>query len=358
MKKKVLHLLALGGIGGIESQCADLARYSNDEEHFYFLWGGGVNTEKIRCYTDRVVVRNLKKINMIKEYLTFYHYVKLNGIRYLIVQGVSPAMLLFAGILKRCHKDIKLVLYLHANAEDLFKKKYVLRLFQWVSIYADGYIAISKSVKKSMTEMIDTNRIKVIYNGTDCARFGHIRKYDVERPIRIIYVGRVVKNKGLDLLIGSLAKITSPFDCTIIGGGNEKNDIISQVGRSGLIKKVHVLGTRSDIEKWLEEADLFVHPARWNEGFGITLIEAMSSGIPCVAFKRGAIPEIIEDGVNGYLVDEVSAGALCEKLHQIIEQRANDPMKYIEISQNAKKRAQRFDIHIYIWNLSRYLETL
>ena len=101
MKKKILHLLALGGIGGIESQCADLARYSEEEEHFYFLWGGGVNAEKIKCCTDRVVVRGFKCADIVREYLVFDRYVRTNRIEYVIVQGVSPVMLLFAGILKK-----------------------------------------------------------------------------------------------------------------------------------------------------------------------------------------------------------------------------------------------------------------
>ncbi len=358
MKKKILHLLALGGIGGIESQCADLARYSEEEEHFYFLWGGGVNAEKIKCCTDRVVVRGFKCADIVREYLVFDRYVRTNRIEYVIVQGVSPVMLLFAGILKKTLQSTRLILYLHANAEDLFKKRYILALFRWVSAIADGHIAISRSVKQSLEGICRLDKVTVIYNGTDYKRFDHIRKYDIDRPIQMIFIGRIVRVKGIDLLIDALSNVRYPFALSIIGDGAAKEELIDLVKRSKMQQKICFVGPKPDIEKWLAKADLFVHPARWNEGFGITLIEAMSSGIPCVAFRRGAIPEIIEDGLNGYLVDEVSVEGLRDKLDHIILQRITDPQKFITISQEAKRRAKEFDIHVYAQNVSRYLEML
>ena len=69
----------------------------------------------------------------------------------------------------------------------------------------------------------------------------------------------------------------------------------------------------------MSNADIFIHPAIWEEGFGITIIEAMARGKLCIASKRGAIPEIISDGVNGLLVESANAKQLAEKIKYVGE---------------------------------------
>ncbi len=78
-------------------------------------------------------------------------------------------------------------------------------------------------------------------------------------------------------------------------------------------------GRRTDVPQLLQQADLFVHPAVWEEGFGITLIEAMASGVPCLAFPKGAIPGNHRTGDRRLLTEEVSAAALTAGINRALE---------------------------------------
>ena len=90
-------------------------------------------------------------------------------------------------------------------------------------------------------------------------------------------------------------------------------------------------------------ADLFVHPATCQEGFGITLIEAMASGVPCLAFPKGAIPEIIGPEIDGFLTEEVSAAALTAGINRALElfTKAAAPLAQ-PCAKNARQKGRTF----------------
>lgn len=355
---QVLHLLARGGIGGIESLCVDIAKYSDDINHFYFLWGGGSNAELIKQYTPNVVIRKFKNTSFIHEYRAFKDYIVNNSIDCIVVQGMSPMMLIFVRILKKCKPQVKSVLYLHANAEDLFQRKWVGKLFSIVYNSADGCIAISKSVKDSVKNICKRNIVRVIYNGTDCNKFLYKDKVFEHSKIKMIFVGRLIKKKGLDLLINALSLISEDFELIVVGEGEEKNNLVELSNFLNLSDKIKFVGKQMNINEWILEADLFVHPAVWKEGFGISLIESMACGVPCVAFKNGAIPEIITDNINGYLVDEISIEALAKRIEEVFWQRRNRVNEFMAISKAARERAEEFNVQRYVKELSSYLNNL
>ena len=73
----------------------------------------------------------------------------------------------------------------------------------------------------------------------------------------------------------------------------------------GVQDKISFEGKSNRVRDYLYAADVFVHPARCPEGFGITLVEAMATGLPCIAFEKGAIPELITSGREGFLEKDV-----------------------------------------------------
>lgn len=356
---RVLHLLALGGIGGIESLCVDIARHSDDTNYFYFLWGGGSNAELIKQYTANIIIRKFKNLSFINEYRFFEKYVKDNGIEYIVIQGMSPMMLIFMGILKNRIPQVKCVLYLHSASEDLLDRKWVWYLFKIVyNNYADGCIAISKSVKDSFKYISKKDIIHVIYNGTDCNKFQYKDTINRDSKVKMIFVGRLMKKKGVDLLINALKHISEEFELMIVGEGEENNNLVELTKILEMSESIKFVGKQMNINEWITQADLFIHPAIWQEGFGISLIEAMACGVPCIAFNRGAIPEIITNNVNGYLVEDVSAEALAEKISEVLRKRRNQPEEFEKISQKARERAEEFSIQRYVRELSNYLKKL
>ena len=103
----------------------------------------------------------------------------------------------------------------------------------------------------------------------------------------------------------------------IIGEGDEKEFLEKQIISLGLKDSVFLLGQKDDIFRYLNAADIFVLASLW-EGFGVAVAEAMACGLPVVATSVGGIPEVVEDGKTGFLVEPKNSELLAEKIEYIL----------------------------------------
>jgi glycosyltransferase involved in cell wall biosynthesis len=120
----------------------------------------------------------------------------------------------------------------------------------------------------------------------------------------LLAISRLERQKGLDVAIEALARIRaagSPATLLILGGGSLEAELRMLAEARGVAGATVFAGRTGDVAYWLERADVFVHPARW-EGFGLVLLEAMLARLPIVASEVSSIPEIVVDGETGYLV--------------------------------------------------------
>ncbi len=137
----------------------------------------------------------------------------------------------------------------------------------------------------------------------------------------ILFVGRVVREKGLDRLLSAVSLVRTSWRLIVYGDGMD-------LGRAKSI--AHILGLSGQIEfagwadreqhlRFYREASVVVVPSIWPEPFGMVGIEAMSYGKPVVAFKVGAIPEWLEDGVTGFLITPYDVKEMAEKINYLLE---------------------------------------
>lgn len=126
--------------------------------------------------------------------------------------------------------------------------------------------------------------------------------------IKVLFIGRLDRQKGYDLLIEAARALGDKLDVRLIGAS-----VVSKFRSSDLPSNVSLLGwmDRNQIEAELDQADMVAIPSRW-EAFGLVAIEAMRAARPIIAFRIGALPEIVEDGTTGVLCDEVSPEKLVE----------------------------------------------
>lgn len=150
------------------------------------------------------------------------------------------------------------------------------------------------------------SKIKIINNPITDA---FVLKSEIKNATlsRFITVGRLHKEKGHERVLQVLAKVTKPFHYTIIGVGDNKLQIETQIRALGLNSKVSLLDYSSNIPKQLSDSDLFLQGS-YAEGFPNALLESCAVGTPAVVFEApGGTCEIIENGVNGFIaVDETS----------------------------------------------------
>lgn len=120
----------------------------------------------------------------------------------------------------------------------------------------------------------------------------------------LVYAGQIVRGKGVDVLLESLARVRVPFECVLLGDGSHRPHCEKLSRRLGLENRVRFAGfvPQRDIMNHYRECSAAVMSSLWPEPFGATGLEAMRCGLPVVAFDAGGIREWLIDGWNGCLV--------------------------------------------------------
>jgi L-malate glycosyltransferase len=166
-------------------------------------------------------------------------------------------------------------------------------------------------------ELTDSRAV-TIHNGVDLSRFAVTPRLDRSGPVRIRAVAYLIPEKGIDTLIRAFARMShNERRLDIIGDGPELGNLRHLADDLTLGNRVVFLGLRDDVHELLKTTEIFVHPARWAEAFGLTIAEAMAAGVPVVATRTGGIPEILEDGKTGLLFDPDDVSGLAKRLDQL-----------------------------------------
>lgn len=167
----------------------------------------------------------------------------------------------------------------------------------------------------------------------------------------LIFVGRLIENKGINYLIEAVRLLGNKYVLTIIGDGPEKAHF-QNLAKDLPIKYVGYVDF-SKVKDYLLEADLFILPSL-TENLPNVILEAFSCGLPVIATNVGAIPEVVTEGWNGYLVKPKSSTEISEKVKVIIE----NSEKYNELSKNALKTAQKYSPQNLLPELELRLEEI
>ena len=139
----------------------------------------------------------------------------------------------------------------------------------------------------------------------------------------VLAVGRLVPQKGFDLLIEAFASdALSGLNLAIAGDGFQRDALETRAVELGIASRVRFLGSvdRGRLPRLLQGASVFAFPSR-GEPFGIALLEAMAAGVPAVAAAAGGVPEFVLDGQNGILVEPEDVQGLVSAIARVNENR-------------------------------------
>lgn len=171
--------------------------------------------------------------------------------------------------------------------------------------------AVSESLVQDTHHLIQPKKeIQTIYNFIDEQRYQRIEQTDLKERLNIpahhkvlIHISNFRKVKNIPDIVKSFKRITENTAATLllVGEGPEKEAIEQLVRTLGLEQQVIFTGKRDDLAELLSISDLMMHLSE-KEAFGLVLLEALACGVPSVATTCGGIPEVIKDGVNGFLV--------------------------------------------------------
>jgi len=232
-----------------------------------------------------------------------------------------------AGGLAEMLRGIPLVVTAHSDAGGPSFSK---RLLDWAVPpltlqRANRVIALTNREAQNLQRLgVDPDRIRIIPNGVNLKEFEGIKQSDEPREIlRLLFVGRIYpQQKGLEHLLNALKilAIRWKLHLTLVGedgGGLERVHALART--LGVEESVTFTGRlpRSELIRAYQAADVFVLPSLF-EPFGIVLLEAMAAGLPVVASRVGGIPDVVEEGKTGLLVEPGNSRALAETLEGLL----------------------------------------
>jgi len=149
----------------------------------------------------------------------------------------------------------------------------------------------------------------------DGARFQSPGEYG-----RMLFVGQVIRGKGLDLLLAAAARLQGDWRLDVVGDGRQLGECRQLAADLGIAHRVNFAGwvSNAELDHWYRRASFTVVPSRWPEPFGMIGLESMARGRPVVAFDSGGICDWLAHEVSGLLVPSADVAALAHVLQQVI----------------------------------------
>ena len=166
------------------------------------------------------------------------------------------------------------------------------------------------------------------------------------RPLKLVFAGRLVPYKGADMVIESLARasrrIRRPLELTLLGDGPERENLAQQAVELGVENRVTFAGQVSpeEMPARFAEADVFAFPSIREFG-GAVALEAMASGLPCIVADHGGIGEYVSEDC-GWKIPTLSREHLVEKTTEALCELASSPELQASMSSSARGRAREY----------------
>jgi glycosyltransferase involved in cell wall biosynthesis len=225
---------------------------------------------------------------------------------------------------------------------NYYERKIVLKSYKTKNV---SFIAIAKDSQKFILKNLSKRyKNNLLHNAIDTNRFS--KTVNEKHLDRLVIIGSLVDKKGQELaieIINELHKRNQFVYLDILGEGPNRQKLIELIKRYNLENFICLYGNVDHPEEFLAKSTIYLHTAKY-EPFGLVLIEAMASGLPVVCTNAKGNVDLIENGVNGYLVEERDAILIANKIEILLKDSSQREL----ISKNAKKYSSNYDIKNYV----------
>ena len=343
---RVLKLVTNFRIGGTERQVINLAQgldsgrfdlHLGSLRHFGELLG---DLDSLRVPRPEFRIGRLYGMKTIWQALRLAQYIEKHLIQIVHTYGFYPNV--FAVPAAKCAGSV-VVASIRDNGDIMTTaQRYVQRM---ACRWADCVLVNAESIRTTLiAEGYRADNIVVIRNGIRFSEFDpHRRSLDLRRELNIPPEARLVlvsarlnRMKGIQYFLDAAASIAPRFSDVrflIVGDGESREELKAQAEQRGIADRTVFTGFRKDIPALLRETTLSVLPSL-SEGLSNSVMESMAAGIPVVATRVGGNPEIVDDGVTGWLVPPRDPDALATAMATLLE----DPGLAARFGQAARRR--------------------
>jgi len=213
-------------------------------------------------------------------------------------------------------------------------------------------VYVSRTIyKESINIRLSPRRLStVIPNGIDLSKFASVRNSLAlrkefctdEKAIVICFAGRLSEEKGIDILLEAMVEIQKThrqenIKLWLIGDGALKVDLMERTKSLDLEGIVQFIGFQNNLSEFLHAGDIFVLPSR-HEAMSVVLLEAIASGLPCIVTNVGENADVIENGVQGFVIPPNQASAITKSLEVLLR----DPSLRQKMGAKALERANNY----------------
>jgi len=243
----------------------------------------------------------------------------------------------------RCHTPYNLLKKYYKKEERSFHSPFIYwmesRFIRKAPLVTTPSKDLAEVIIKTMK--IKQEKVMVSFNVIDAKKF-YPKVSSQADTIKLLFVGRIERGKGVLVLLEALKEIINLYGkrikCVFVG--QERQPIAHLFSQKDVAQNIEYKGKVTDDELSLlyEESDIFINPSLIYESFSYTCLEAMTHGVPAVASKIGGIPEVVEDGVSGFLFQPGNIKELVNKLKTLIDH----PAKRIEMGEQARARVEKY----------------
>lgn len=283
----------------------------------------------LRILTDNLMPRFIKGRRFLAYNLWYlYKFSDKGKFIMLTTNYMSPRLLLFS-LFSKLFKNAKVfVLVYHLRYHDYESKVsrfLALQIERLFLGFSDILISISQNTCWELTSLTKKSKgIYLVNPGTDATDLDLEERKD-SNSFNILFVGDYVKRKGVDFLIKAISFLRGENIHLHIVGNPRKDPsytsyVFSLTKKEGLEDRVTFHGRLGEERKkrLFLSSQVFALPSLW-EGYGIAIVEAMQMGLPIIATKVGATPELVKDGVNGILVPPKDPQALAQAIKFLLK---------------------------------------
>jgi glycosyltransferase involved in cell wall biosynthesis len=356
---KVVHIISSFGPGGAELLIKDLA-INTRKDILVEVWAVGEGEDrqfeekyKRELFQNNVAYANIGKVAGKGRLGVVARIRKLIQVRRPDVINTHSELATFYTSLAIIGTRIKLVQTVHNTVVNYPLLQKIL-----ARPMTDRFVAISEKCSSVIKHYIHPNekKIRLIYNGVNVQKFQKHKREICSEVRNLIVIGRLAPQKDHHTLLRAFAILKDRLSAkgipvpalNLAGTGSLKDELVRLTQELKLENDVKFLGARSDIPDLLYQNDIWVMSSKW-EGLSISMLEAMASGIPIVATDVGSNSEVIENNINGSLVEKENPQMLSDAIYRLI----TDAEKRRNYSENARMRVMDFSLQAC---LSRYTD--
>lgn len=245
------------------------------------------------------------------------------------------------------------IIYHHHNKGVYNNQDKFLDNLLYKMVFRKAYSVVgSKWLYFDVEKYIDKDHVYYCANGIPAPNYAMIEKTRSKKTVQILFLSNLIESKGVYTLLKACHYLNEKginFKCVYIGseGDITANELQDRINDLELQDKVVYAGKKYDKDKHKAflEADVFAFPTHYpNECFPLVILEAMQYSLPVISTPEGGVPDMVENGENGFLIKQKDSKELAEKLELLIE---NPSLRHEMGQAGHKKYLERFTVEVY-----------